>query len=306
MRDSILSFPQQLKRGIQAAEGVSVTAARNFICCGMGGSSVAGEVLSLLKENVVVHWDYALPTRAQDGDLVVCTSWSGETEETISSFAAAKTQGLDTLVITTGGTLADRAREEKSPLIIIPGDAPQPRAGEGFMIGALFAALGARDELPSSLEPASLEQRGKDFAVSLAGRVAVIYSAYPWRKVTGWFKTLLNENAKLHAFSANLPSAAHNELTGWTGKYQDVMVPVFVRDTADSPEYSRTLDAMLAILGTMGYNVLSLELVGTTVVEKALNAYILGLWASLYSAQMRSIDPVDTSLINEFKKLKKK
>lgn len=305
MRDLILDLPRQLDEGIAAARPHAPKKQyRRFIICAMGGSSVAGEMLSMIRDNVVIHWDYGLPANIQDGDLIVCISWSGNTEEVLSSYDAARSKGSDTFAITTGGKLADRARSENTPLVLLTSRSSVPRAAEGYMVGALFGALGLEQELPTGLEPAKFEQKGEEIAEALAGRIAVIYSAYPWRKAAGWFKTLLNENAKLHAFAANLPSAAHNELAGWSGPYQNTAVPVFIRDAADSPEFSRTLDAMLAILEKMGYDGITLELAGTTVPEKALNAYILGLWTSVHAAQARGVDPADTTLIEEFKKLK--
>src|SRR5687767_1725553 len=108
MRDAILSIPAQLKKGIELGAAARLERPyRSIISTGMGGSAIAGEMLSMVKDNVIVHWDYDLPVNMDAADLVICTSWSGNTEETISSYEAARKAGMETLVITAGGQLAE-------------------------------------------------------------------------------------------------------------------------------------------------------------------------------------------------------
>src|ERR1051326_7310341 len=172
MRDTILSLPQQLTDGIALGTAQRLDKPyRSMVSCGMGGSAIAGEMLSMIKDNVIVHWDYDLPVHVGAQDLIICTSWSGNTEETISSYEKAIALGIDTLVITTGGKLSELARQHNSPLIILPADSLQPRTAEGYMVGALFAALGLADMLPKALDPAALEKTGQELAKQIGNRL---------------------------------------------------------------------------------------------------------------------------------------
>src|SRR5688572_29678259 len=102
MRDAILSFGSQLTRGAALTSPLQIPF-RKIIACGMGGSSVAGEILSLVHDEVVVHWDYDLPSTTAPQDVVVCSSWSGNTQETLSSYQEALQRKIPVAVITGGG-----------------------------------------------------------------------------------------------------------------------------------------------------------------------------------------------------------
>lgn len=306
MRDVILSLPQQLKAGIELGRAARRDRPyRNVISCGMGGSSVAGEMLSMVKDNVIVHWDYDLPIGVGASDLVICTSWSGNTEETISSYEKSLVLGCDTLVITGGGKLAELAKTHDTPLVLIPATT-QPRMDVGSMAGALFGALGLEHELPVSLEPATLETTGQELADKISARMPVIYASYPWRKLTGFWKMAYSETAKRQVMVNWFPSGAHNEVVGWQGPYQDAVSFILLRDTSEPARYAANFKALLALLPEKGYTVHTVELSGQTVLEKTFNSYILALWTSWFAAQSLHMDPNATELLDEFKQLKMK
>lgn len=302
MRDAILSFDSQLKDGAAHAVPVEATFDR-IICCGMGGSSVAGELLSLSRHDVVVHWDWELPATANARDLVVCTSWSGTTAETISSYDAARAAGIAVAVITTGGELARKAKSDGVPLTLLPDTKTPPRFNAGLMTGALFAMLGSADLLPE-IDAAAAESEAKKLADAVGAKTPIFYASYPWRKVAGFFKTMVNENAKRHSWAANFPSVAHNEIMGWSGNYQSGMSPVVVRDTSERPGDTKDIEAFVAIVGGLGYTVSTISLTGASPLEKALNAYVMALWASWHMATTAGIDVAGTQWIDEFKRLK--
>jgi glucose/mannose-6-phosphate isomerase len=305
MRDIILGIPQQIRTGSALGAAHPIEGSfRRIISCGMGGSAVAGEILSLLRDDVVVHWDYDLPQHTTSADLVICTSWSGTTEETISSYQAARACGAATLVITCGGPLADMARKDASPLIELPAINALPRANIGTMAGALFAALGMADKLPLTLDAAELEQQGTQLAAKLEGRMLSIYASYPWRKLTGIWKMVYSETAKRQVLVNWFPSGAHNEVVGWEGPHQATTSILCLRDPEESARYSKNFDALLAILGAKGYTVHTVALSGNTVIEKVFTSYMLSLWTSYAVAVSLGIDPQTTELLDEFKRVK--
>ncbi len=305
MRDSILSIPEQIRTGIALGAAHRVEHPfRRIISTGMGGSAMAGELLSMIRNDVVVHGDYGIPHDVDSDDLVICTSWSGTVEETISSYTAARQRGAHTLVLTTGGALATMARNDASPLIELPHLNTVPRLNVCLMTATLCSALGMADQVPLSLDSGSLEAQGTALAVKIGDRTLSLYASYPWRKVTGFWKVVYSETAKRQVMTNWFPSGAHNEVVGWEGPYQDTTAIVCLRDPSDAPTYQKNFDALLALLGAKGYTVHTVALSGDTVVEKALNSYILSLWTSYSVAQSLGIDPQTTALLDEFKRMK--
>ncbi len=159
---------------------------------------------------------------------MLCSSYSGNTEETIACYEAAEALGAPRIVATTGGQLADSARRDGVPVIGLPAGL-QPRAAVGYMftVAAEVAALvgaapGIRTEIDSSA--AHLREAGNrlaelaaELAERLEGSVPVIYGADLTTPVAVRWKTQINENAKLPAFASALPEADHNEIVGWGG-----------------------------------------------------------------------------------------
>jgi glucose/mannose-6-phosphate isomerase len=307
MRDAILTLPTQLAEGIRLGRERLVTRPfRNVICCGMGGSSIAGELYSLIADNAIVHWDYGMPAHVGAQDIAVLTSWSGDTEEVLSSYAAARAAGMETLCITSGGELAEVAQRDGTPLVRLPAVSIPPRAATGYMAGALLAALGMADKLPTSWEVAGLEAHGKELASSIGDSMLALYAAYPWRKLTGFWKMSYSETVKRQVMANWLPSGAHTEVVGWEGPYAATVRPLFFRDDTEDPRHAKSLDALLALLKAKGYTCLVVRLQGAAVLEKALNAHALGLWTAYHAAQNLGVDPQATVLLDEFKKLKNK
>lgn len=315
MKDLILSLPQQLAEGVELGSANRIARPyRNIISCGLGGSAIAGEMLSMVVDNpasadpdrtgIIVHWDYGLPASAASQDLVICTSWSGQTEEIISSYQEAIARGCETLTITTGGKLADLAHHHNTPLILLPSEINMPRMAIGYMVGALLAALGLEKRLPNELKPGAFEQQGRELAEIFGERTPIIYAAYPWRKLTGFWKMAYSETTKRQVFVNWFPSGAHSEIVGWEGPYQKQVTFLLFRDQNEPEQYAKNFQGLLAILPQKGYNVRTVELFGSAVLEKAFNNYILALWTSYYAALSLGVDPSATKLLNEFKKLK--
>ena len=175
---------------------------------------------------------YGLEPWTPPDTLVLCASYSGDTEETLACFEAAGAVGTGRVVLTTGGALAGAAREEGVPVIGVPAGMP-PRAAVLYMtIGALecAAACGAAPEVRSEIEGATAllerlveawgpdsepDSPAKSIARSLEGTVPVIHGAGPTAAVARRWATQLNENAKMAAFASELPEADHNQVCGW-------------------------------------------------------------------------------------------
>lgn len=306
MKELILTAQDQIGRGLAAGANVEVPPFRRIITMGMGGSSMAGEMLSMVHDDVLVHWDYGLPKAAQGGDLVICTSWSGNTEETLSVWQAAREMGLDTLAIVSGGKLADMAKEAGTPLVELEHSNNSPRVNAIEMASAMLSALGLADQVPSRIAMDEMETEGRELAAAIGGHAPAIYTSYQWRKLTGFWKNVYSETVKRQVMTNWFPSAAHVEVVGWEGPYQDMFAPILMRNTDDeAPRYTKNFEALLAILKKEGYNVLTVRLSGNTLLEKVFNNYLLSLWTSYYAAVGLGVDPIAIDLLKEFKAVKR-
>lgn len=321
MRDTILNFPAQIKEGVKAADGFKIdTEYDRVVVCGMGGSIIPGMMLLMWREHqnkgpgvpVLVNNNYDLPSDTNGKDLIVCISWSGTTEETISAFSTAMAKGAKTVVITKGDKLGQIAQEKNTPLITLPNKSSSPRNSVGYMAGALFAVLDLEEELDFQIKPDQHESEGKDLANKIGDKIPVFYTSYPWRKLGSFWKANINETAKTPAYWNYLPIMSHDELNTYTRKNLP-LYPIFFRDPNDYPRNLRDLDAAIAILDKQEYNYSIVSLSGSNpanhqqggVLETIFNNYILALWTSYYLAENLGVNPEDIMLIEELKKLKK-
>lgn len=314
IRDKILNFPEQLLKGLELAKNIKVEKTyEKVIICGMGGSILAGELLVFWQEITgmppvfSIHRDYDLPSWISENDLVICISWSGNTEETISSYNSALDNNISVISMATGGKLNDLAVQNKTPLILIPHNNLKPRMGIGYMTAALFQLVGLADNISDiKLDSEVFENDGKKISEELThNTIPLLYSSYKWRVIPKFWKILFNENDKIHAFWNYLPAMAHNELAGFSEKDQRKFVSIFFKDLEDDKRQNKNIDSAIAILNKLSYNYSIVNISPSNKpLEAVFNSYILGLWTSYYLAKKIGIDPEEINVIEEYKKLK--
>src|SRR5262249_46290418 len=241
-------------RGPAAPPAMEAPAA--FVC-GMGGSAIGGDLAiaapsDRVSKPMFVSRGYELPSWAPPGSAVLCSSYSGDTEETLACYAAAEAVGAQRLVATTGAELADLARRERVPVIGLPAGL-QPRAAVGYMfcVAAELAALalaGPRinteiDSAASSLGQAFevAEAGASETAAEIGDAVPVIFGSDLTAPVAYRWKTQVNENAKSPAYSQVLPEADHNELEGWSGA-EGRFAAIFLEDRDQHPRERKRFD----------------------------------------------------------------
>src|SRR3989344_796494 len=259
-RDIILKFPEQITAGLEVAKGFKLDREyKRVILCGMVGSIIPAEIFVLfaghnhLDTHYEIWKDYDIPTRVSKDDLIVCISWSGTTEETISSCKAAISKGLSVVVITKGGELGDLVKQKNLPHIIFPPDDIPPRFATGYMTAALFSALGYDNELDVKLRPEDLEHEGQKLAQKINIKTPLLYSSFAWRKLPAFWKILFNENSKIHAFWNSFPALTHNELAGFVGTDRNFF-PIIFRESKTDLRIDNNFKAAIAIFEKVGYN----------------------------------------------------
>ena len=320
IRDAVLALPEHLRDAlwrIESARLRTMEAPAAFVC-GMGGSAIGGDLAAAafgdrLSRPLLTVRGYQLPSWSPAGSAVLCSSYSGETEETLACYAAAEALGAQRLVATTGGALADAAREDGVPVIGLPGLLPQPRAAVGYMfaIAAELAVLTLSaprihteiDSAAAQLSERSeaLQQRAKELAAELGDTVPVFYGSDLTTAVAYRWKTQVNENVKAPAFFSPLPEADHNELPGWTGAGEDVFSAVLLQDSDQHPRERRRIELTGELIAPHAAAVATVEAEGETRTARLLELVMLGDLVSLELAANRGVDPGPIDAIAELK-----
>jgi glucose/mannose-6-phosphate isomerase len=242
---------------------------------------------------------------------VLCSSYSGNTEETLACFDAAEALGARRIVASTGGSLVDKAREAGLPVVGLPGIF-QPRAAVAYMftiVAEVAALAGAAPRVHTEIDAAaaflereaeSLQARAAEIAAQLEGTIPVVYGADLTTPVARRWKCQINENAKLPSFYSELPEADHNELCGWDAP-DARLAAVFLEDSDQHPRVQRRFELTAAAVAGDGAIAVRVETAGETRVARLLWATMLGDLVSLELARLRGVDPLPVEAIERFK-----
>ncbi len=312
---NLLSFPRDL-----------ITKIRNITIAGMGGSAIGGEILGSLyrdelKIPITVCRDYKLPAYIDDNALVVVSSYSGNTEETLSCFKEAAGKGAVMLCITTGGLLTTLAEENKAFVITIP-EGYQPRAALGFSLIPIIRFLSICSMIPNqdeyigecidvisslSYEYSPEYSSGNkiiELAEMLTGHIPVIYAPGPPLDclATRW-RCQFTENAKILAFGNSFPELNHNEIMGWAENTPclDKYFVIFLRDVEEPENIKRRIEITREVIA--GYGVKSVEIrsAGIGKLSRMMSLLYYGDYLSFYYAVINNTDPTPIENISYLK-----
>ena len=327
MLADILAMPLQLGDALwraQSAEIRTVDSLGGLVVCGMGGSAIGGDLaLAALGDRatrpIYVVRGYAIEAWTPPETLVLCSSYSGETEETLACFEAAGAAGARRVVLTTGGSLAEAARAEGVPVIGVP-SGMQPRAAVLYgIVGTLECAMvcGAAPSLHSEIDTATallerlIEEWGPDapedalpkrLAHELRGKLPVIHGSEPTVAIARRWHTQLNENAKVPAFWSELPEANHNEICAWErGTGLAPLAAIFLEDPDQHPRISRRVDLTCEEVERSGAAAIRVRARGDSRLERVLSHVLLGDLVSVYLAALEGVDPTPVEAIQRLK-----
>jgi glucose/mannose-6-phosphate isomerase len=318
MIDDVLGIPDQLRDALWRIESARLEPAdaAGVMVCGMGGSAIGGDLAKAalgdrLTRPLLTIRGYELPSWATPEWTVLCSSYSGKTEETLACFAAAEALGARRIVASTGGELVDGARSAGLPVVGLPGIF-QPRAAVAYMfaVAAEVAALaGAAPRIHTEIDAAAafleseseaLQARAAELAGQLDGAFPIVCGADLTAPAARRWKTQVNENAKLPAFFSELPEADHNELCGWAAA-DGQFTAVFLEDADQHPRVRRRFELTAAAVEADGATVVRFETSGETRVARLLWAVMLGDLVSLELAKARGVDPLPVEAIERLK-----
>ena len=318
--DDVLAMPAHLTDALWRVESARLEPmdSSGVVVCGMGGSAIGGELARAalgdrLSLPLTTVRDYELDPWTLPDRVVLCASYSGNTEETLACFEAAEAVGARRVVTTTGGALGAAARAAKVPVIPIPA-ALQPRAAIGYMFTAaieLAAIAGAAPAIRTEIDAAAshlaserdeLAARAGALAAALEGSYPVIYGSDLTAPIAYRWKTQMNENAKTPAYTHDLPEMGHNEIVGWN---QDAgsqrFSAVFLLDSDQHPRARRRMELTAKLIEPEAQSVHLIETKGETRTARLLAAVMLGDLASLHLAAARGVDPTPVAPIERLK-----
>jgi glucose/mannose-6-phosphate isomerase len=320
-------FPEQCRTALAIAVSVDLKPVERrpavVALAGMGGSAAGGDFVRALYEAqgsapFVVIRDYSIPNYIGVGDLVFCASYSGNTEETLSVYDAAKHAGARIIAVTSGGELLARAQADGFDAIVVPGGQP-PRTALGLMMVPAISAserLGLIPNQPFDAAFAALDQGNADWGVDagenatrdlahkMHGALPILYGLGSWQGyIANRWRCQINENAKHLAFVNAYPELDHNEIMGWVGAANQSVgqyIGVLLQDGTESVRMKTRADVTEDLItGTVEF--VDVVARGESLLEKMLTLTYFGDWVSVYLARLNEVDPENISSIDRLK-----
>jgi glucose/mannose-6-phosphate isomerase len=294
-----------------------------IIVSGLGGSAIAGDLLQNflgdeLKIPYMVNRNYNLPPFADKNTLVIISSYSGNTEETVSVYEQALKAGCQIIVITTGGKVEELSQNRNIPIVKLQkGFHPRFALGMSFFsLLRIFSELGiiASPEkdvmnIKDIWEKRGVEYSGEDniafkYAEELNGFLPVIYSNADVTSAVGnrW-KGQFNENSKLHAFANVIPELNHNEIVAWetfNGRQFNAKL-INILDDNYLPQIKKRFTITSELASNNNIEILNISSDLADFKTRLMDLIYLGDWISYYLAVIRGYDPAEIKNINILK-----
>lgn len=303
MREQILNFNKQFEFKPEIINSHDFKA-EHYLICGMGGSHLAGDMLQAMypEKNIRIHSDYGLPQNIRSDTQIIISSFSGNTEETISSYGEARKQNLPCLIITSGGELLKIAQENKVPHIALPALNIQPRMAFGYSLMAFAKALDINLDIKNT-NPLEQEKSGQKNADLIFGKIPLIYSDNKHEFLAKHWKIKINETAKSPAFYNIIPEMNHNEINmfqTFNAENKSPFIAIFLKSKRISSKINDRVEIMEDILAQHGTAFLDIEF--SDIIENI----TLADWTSYYLALKAGLDPESIPIIDSLKKALKK
>jgi glucose/mannose-6-phosphate isomerase len=317
---AILSFPQQLLQGMELAQAIKVDGHfTSAAICGMGASSLAVELIDALSDTnfpLYAARGYHLPRPTNEQTLVILSSFSGNTEETLSCFAEAKERRLKIVGLSKDGQLEKDCNENKIPFVKYPEqwEGFQPRWGIGYSIAALATILENGGLLKNvvakiknsaeQLQPETWRATGKQLAQKLFNKEPAIYGPAKLAYLARFWQMNFNEDAKVPAAWNYFSEVNHYETTGYTQGSTNRVV-VILRDPDEHPQIIKRQAITAQLLQEKGVPVEFVDLPHGDTATRLFSGIVISMWTALYLSDLYKIDPAPTEMVEKLKKMLK-
>lgn len=320
MKTLVQNFTNQLKEARQIADKAILSngnSIANVVVTGLGGSGIGGTILlELISDScsvpIIINKDYFLPAFVNENTLVIVSSYSGNTEETLSALQQAIQKKAQIVCVTSGGKVLEIAKQHQFDFIQIPGGNP-PRSCIGFSLVQLIKIFTAKGLAPKTLfsdlekaitllekENEAVKNQAEEIAHKLANKLAVIYSLGTCEGAAVRFRQQINENSKQLCWHHTFPEMNHNELVGWTVKNDNLVVVTF-HTSFDFERTKKRYEVCKTVFEKYSHSVIDIYAKGESKLEQFFYLINIGDWISCYIADIRNIDPVEVKIIDHLK-----
>jgi glucose/mannose-6-phosphate isomerase len=332
MYDFIYKFPSQFEDALELTKETQLpdwdkSQIKSIVVAGLGGSAIGGDLVrSYLTERFDIPFfisrNYTLPNFVNSSSLVFVSSYSGNTEETLSAFEDASRRDAKIVCITSNGKVEEISSEEKIPCVHLP-KGFQPRAALGYSFVPILAMLERigfvkgeegiikktkefLDENKNKyrVEIDAEENEAKRLAFKLHRRLPIIYASNDhFDAVCTRWKGQFCENAKMLAFNNVFPEFNHNELVGWKvlSDYGDDLIVVILKDKEDYPRIQRRMEIVKRIIEKLKVEVIEIQSCGENLLSRIFSLIQLGDFVSFYLAVLNGEDPTPVKVIDYLK-----
>lgn len=313
---------------VEKVQFPEIKAISNIVVTGLGGSAIGGDLLRVyaagqISVPIIVNRDYVLPKFVGPDTLVFAVSYSGNTEETLSAYAEARSRGTSVVAITTGGKLGEAAKNDGFPVVEIPGGI-SPRAATGYLfiptlkvlnrlgllsdvteeINEMINLIGdMREKLGPAV--AETENLAKQIARKLQGKIPVIWgSAGTTEVVAQRWKGQINENAKSPAYWNVLPELNHNEIVGLElpAEILKKIHIIILRDERDHPRVQKRIEITKEVIQNAVDGYTEVRASGNGVLARLYSLIYTGDFTSVYLAVLNGVDPGPVRVIDFLKR----
>jgi len=335
MLDILFGLPGQCRDAIRIADNFKAPAGykagsfNKIFFTGLGGSAIGGDIVKTylsaqMDKPVIVNRNYDIPAFIDNKTLAFVSSYSGDTEETLSAYSQIKKKHAKIITITAGGRLQKLSQKDKIPCMLIPAGIP-PRTAIGYMTiiplvtlskikiikkqdSAIKESIDVLNYLkenildPSVPAPSNI---AKAIAEKIYNRFVIIYGAdyFLGAVVTRW-RQELEENSKILCLAGVFPEMNHNEITGWEDVRhicRDFSV-IFLRDRDEHPRVSRRMQVSRELITKRAENIIEVASRGESLLARTFSLIYIGTFVSFYLAMLNSVDPTPVNNVTYLKK----
>lgn len=322
MREFIEKFAKQLEEAMDIASRSNIRKApseiRQVVVLGLGGSAFGAELVKNYVEDylpipLLIVRDYTIPPFVNEKTLVIASSYSGNTEETLSALEQALVKKAHIVTISSGGKLIEIAQTHGLDAILLPQGYP-PRAAVAFSFVAqifILKSLGLIPELCFTLinDAIPFVQSFQDFdsvkmmAKQFYGRIPVLYSTPSSESIAIRFRQQIEENAKQLCWHHVIPEMNHNELVGWElpNWIMEKIMVCFIESPSDHPRNQLRTSIIKQVLHQKNASFVSLVLKGSNTLEQLLYGLHFSDWVSYELAILNQVEPTPVYIIDFLK-----
>ena len=260
---------------------------KDIFLVGMGGSHLAADLINDIypEINIKVHSNYGLPRKINKDSLLIVSSFSGNTEETLDALDCAIKAKIPVIIISSGGKLMEIAQQNDFAYIQLPDNTIPPRMALGYSIKALLKIL--NKDFDFKVSNSQLQKKGFDIAKKVKGTIPLIYSSSNNKAISYIWKINFNENSKNPAFINCFPELNHNEMVALKDNNFSFLL---IEDERDHPRIKKRIKIFKKM-----HQVIPLK-------GNVLYLILLSLWSSYYLALENKVDPQEIEAIENFKK----